>query len=132
MVGHEPPDYILPEFNSLRVANGYALAIGNAFHASHDKFAICILCVSERFHRALPACANRTECRMPAEVWQIKAQTEACLQKVSSRTYVVLPMVNVYPRHDNLFEDVVQQNRDCYGRSQDVRATDMCVLRCDE
>src|SRR5690606_7956958 len=84
VIRHKPPDNILPKLDGLGIADGYPLTIRHGLHARHDKLALVILRIRVRLHSALSARANGAQCRMPTEVRQVEAQTQACLEKIFS------------------------------------------------
>jgi hypothetical protein len=99
MVEHEPLDAAPPELHYLWIVDGDAHSIFYLGHAGHNDIALRIFIIVEKLQCALPACTYGPEGRMPAEVGNVEAEIEACLQQVPTFSDIVWLIFYVYRCH---------------------------------
>src|SRR6201997_1442599 len=82
MVLHQALNHGCAKRRRFGVGNRDAGALRDRRHARHHELACCVLLIAKLLDCALTACSHRSQCRMPAEIWQVIAQRETGVQKV--------------------------------------------------
>jgi hypothetical protein len=82
MIDHQGFDNSSPEIYDLLVLGRDDQAIYNRFHARHYYPSLLIIGISELFYCTLPACSNRSQCRVIAEIWYVESKCKAGVKKV--------------------------------------------------
>jgi len=82
VIEHKELDYAFPESQRFRVVNRDAQAVRNRRHAGHYYSSALIMLVFKLFHGTLPAGPYRMHRGMPAEIWYVEAQGQACMEQV--------------------------------------------------
>src|SRR6185503_19960481 len=80
MVQHYPLDDRGAESDGFRIANGDPRLCFGGRHARHQEFALRVLFILEFFDGTLAARAHGPQSAVPAEVRQVEAQRETCVQ----------------------------------------------------
>ena len=99
VVHHQRLDHGLPEARGALTGQVEDGAVGHRGHAGHDDAAAGIFLVLVLHHRALPAGADGTHGRVPAEVGQVEAQAQAALQQVTALGHLVVLAIDLDHRH---------------------------------
>ncbi len=99
MIDHEKLDYALSESQYFRVVNRDARTVRNRRHAGHYYLSALVMLVFKLFHSTLPACPYRMHRGMPAEIWYVEAQGEACMEQVVPLLNSIRLIVYIYSRH---------------------------------
>jgi hypothetical protein len=89
VIGHQPFDDMFPKLYCFCVRYGDPLVVCNWFHTRHYKSSLPVVFILVNFYSTLTAGAHRSQCRMPAEIRQVKAKSKARFQEILSRFYVV-------------------------------------------
>src|SRR5262249_4625248 len=102
MVLHQALDHGCAKDHSFWIGNGDACAIGGWRHACHDQLAGRVLLVAELLDRALAARADRSECRVPAEIGNVVTERKTGVEEILLRVGLFRFVVDVNGRHSFL------------------------------
>ena len=84
VIRHQPFDNVLAKLHRFLVLYRDPLIVRNWLHTRHDQPAFLIVFIFKYLYSTLTAGANRSQRRMPAEIWQIVAQRKASFKEILS------------------------------------------------
>ena len=102
MITHQTRNHAGAKFNRGWRGKRKPCAISGRCHATHCDATNLIVLIAIHNHCALPARTHRSHRRMPAEIRQIRAHRQACLQQVLAIAHFMGDAVNVDLGHNLL------------------------------